>query len=97
MDTPVETKPVLATRSISKCSTVASEDIEMAPEVDFPTALQQLDAEFEGAANPTNPATFHAFLGCNPAIANKGQPGPVRTRSLDMPEAVMELDGEFLQ
>jgi len=91
LDTPVEMKPVAVGRSVSKASTVGSvEDYEMAPEVDFRTALQQLDAEFEGAANPTSPATF-AYAA--------GQPGslPARTRSLDLPEAVMELDGEFLQ
>jgi hypothetical protein len=77
---------------MSEISTVASEglpDVEMM-EVDFQTALQQLDAEFEGAAQPTDPAKFSA-------MANQGQPAPVRTRSLHLPEAVMELDDEFLQ
>jgi len=86
-------KMMISNRRASEISTVASEgvpDVEMMPEVDFQTALQQLDAEFEGAANPTNPAKFST-------TANPGQPVPVRTRSLHLPEAVMELDDEFLQ
>jgi hypothetical protein len=101
----VETKPVLgkyapdlddaSTQAGSAASSPAGVEMRTAvpkrtPEVDFRTALQQLDAAFEGPANPTNPASLNF-------AANQGQPVPVRTRCLDFPEAVMELDGEFLQ
>jgi hypothetical protein len=70
--------------------------VEMTPEAEFKAALQRLDAEFEGPAPPAL-TTFHAYPGNAAGLANAGQPAPLRKRSEDLPEAMMELDGEFLQ